>query len=77
MFGVGSTPVRVEKAEAVLVGTQVGSHTVEDVARLVSKELEPVSDIHATAQYRKEVGGVQARRTLLAALDRAGEVASQ
>ena len=77
MFGVGGSPVRVEQAEEILVGRQVSSRTVQDVARLVSEQLEPVSDIHASAQYRKEVGGVLARRTLEAALDRAEGVASQ
>jgi len=34
--------------------------------------LEPVSDIHASAEYRKEVGGILVGRTLEAALNRAG-----
>ncbi len=77
MFGVGGTPVRVKQAEEMLVGCQVSSRTLEDVARLVSEELEPGSDIHASAQYRKEVGGVLARRTLEAALHRAEGVIGQ
>ena len=60
-----------------MVGCQVSSRTLEDVARLVSEELEPGSDIHASAQYRKEVGGVLARRTLEAALHRAEGVIGQ
>jgi len=30
----------------------------------VTEALEPEGDIHASATYRKEVGGVMARRTL-------------
>ena len=71
MFGVGANPVRVRHAEEVLVGRQVSGRTVEDAAKLVSEELDPISDVHASAQYRREVGGVLARRALEAALDRA------
>ena len=59
------------------MGKQVNSRLVNEVAKLVAEELEPVADIHASAPYRKEVGGVQARRTLEAALDRAEGVVSQ
>jgi CO/xanthine dehydrogenase FAD-binding subunit len=41
------------------------------VAKVVAQELQPDSDIHASAEYRKEVGGVVARRALEAALGKA------
>ena len=73
LFGVGGTPARMREAERALVGTRVDGRMLQEVERIVSEELEPDSDLHASAEYRKEVGGVLARRTLEAALARAKE----
>ena len=70
MFGVGGTPVRIHRAEEALVGRPVDAGVLQDVAKVVSEELDPDSDIHASAAYRKEVGGVIARRSLEAAINR-------
>lgn len=67
MFGVGGTPLRLRGAEALISGQLVDDGLLNEVAHVVSEELEPDSDIHASAAYRKEVGGVVARRTLAAA----------
>ena len=73
MFGVAGTPVRVHRAEQLMMGERVSNSVLEDVARVVSLELEPDSDLHASAEYRKEVGGVMARRALEMALGRAAK----
>jgi CO/xanthine dehydrogenase FAD-binding subunit len=70
IFGVGGRPVRVQGAEELLMGRRVDGRALEEAARVVSNSLEPHSDIHASAQYRKEVGGVLARRALEEALRR-------
>ena len=75
MFGVGGVPVRMERAEQALAGNKIDSATIADAARLVSEDLTPQSDVHASSQYRKEVAGVLARRTLREALARAQETA--
>jgi CO/xanthine dehydrogenase FAD-binding subunit len=71
MFGVGGTPVRLQRAEEMLSGRQVDDRLLDAVAKVVAHELQPDSDIHASAEYRKEVGGVVARRALEAALGKA------
>jgi carbon-monoxide dehydrogenase medium subunit len=71
LFGVGGAPVRMRQAEALLVGRRVDDQALLEVAQLVTAELEPEADIHASVMYRKEVGGVLARRTLTRALHRA------
>jgi len=43
----------------------------EEVGRRVSALLQPDSDLHASAEYRKHVGGVLARRALARAIARA------
>ena len=68
MFGVGGTPLRMRTAEDILLGSSVDARTREEVAEVISQELDPDSDIHASAQYRKEVGGVMVRRALESAL---------
>ena len=57
-------------AEQALLGSRVDGSLLQDVSKIVSEELDPDSDIHASAAYRKEVGGVIARRTLEAAINR-------
>lgn len=69
--GVGHTPIRVERAEAALLGRRPEPALVEETARLVSESLAPESDLHASADYRREVAGVLTRRALMTAWKRA------
>ena len=64
MFGVGDGPARIPGAEAALVGRAVDADARAEAATLVSQAVDPGSDIHASAEYRKEVSGVMARRAL-------------
>jgi carbon-monoxide dehydrogenase medium subunit len=73
IFGVGGKPVRMREAEGMLKGKKLGRQTFTDIGEAVANDLEPDSDIHASAQYRKEVGGVLTRRSLETALARAKE----
>jgi CO/xanthine dehydrogenase FAD-binding subunit len=68
MFGVGGTPVRPQRAEEVLSGQRLDGRVLEQMANVVAAELEPDSDMHASAEYRREVGGVVARRAVESAL---------
>ncbi len=63
-FGVGSTPVRITDAEAALVGQAPGEAAFAAAAEIVSDQLEPLSDIHGTSNYRKHIAGVLTRRGL-------------
>lgn len=75
LFGVGETPVRVHEAESHLIGQRLDDARLEEVAQIVADALDPEGDIHASAIYRKEVGGVMARRTLQQARVRSGNAA--
>jgi aerobic carbon-monoxide dehydrogenase medium subunit len=68
MFGVGGTPLRLQTVEEMLAGRPIDDKVLNDIARAVAETLEPDSDIHASAEYRQEVGGVVARRALEAAI---------
>jgi CO/xanthine dehydrogenase FAD-binding subunit len=70
MFGVGGKPQRIASAEAVLKGRRIDGNVLNELSQAIAGELDPDSDVHASAAYRKEVGGVLARRALQSALAR-------
>jgi carbon-monoxide dehydrogenase medium subunit len=69
-IGVGSAPVRATKAEAVLRGKPPDAATFRDAAEQAMTALDPPSDIHASAEYRRRLAGVLARRALREATPR-------
>ena len=73
MFGVDSKPLRMERAEAILKGRRISETFLRELSGVVAEELQPDSDIHASAAYRKEVGGVLVRRALESALAKVKE----
>ena len=62
--GVGPTPVRIPEAEMALAGTVLTEAILADIRALVADRIDPEDDVHATAQYRKDVAGVLAERAL-------------
>ncbi len=76
MFGVGGKPQRMEHGEALLNGSRIDQAILDELSRVVAEELDPDSDVHASAAYRKEVGGVLVRRALQSALAKAKETVS-
>ena len=73
MFGVDSKPLRMERAEAILKGRRISEAFLRELSGVVAEELQPDSDVHASAAYRKEVGGVLVRRALESALAKVKE----
>jgi aerobic carbon-monoxide dehydrogenase medium subunit len=67
----GAIPHRVTKIAEQLAGHQPETELFHDAANLAAAELEPESDIHASAAYRKQVAAVLARRALEQAAVRA------
>jgi CO/xanthine dehydrogenase FAD-binding subunit len=75
LFGAGPTPVRATAAETALAGADAGPGVVRDAARLAADALDPQSDIHAPASYRKSVARTLTERALTDALARAKDAA--
>jgi len=69
--GVGGTPLAFPKIAGRLVGTRLDDAVVEDAAHAAAAETEPGSDLHASAEYRRHLGGVLAARALREARERA------
>jgi CO/xanthine dehydrogenase FAD-binding subunit len=70
--GVGPGPLRVPEAEALLVGRDLGAAADDELREVVRGGLDPPSDIHATAEYRRHVAGGLAVRAVRLAVQRAG-----
>jgi carbon-monoxide dehydrogenase medium subunit len=63
-IGVGGAPVRAREAEAALRGQMPTDAAYAEAAELAKNELDPGSDSHASADYRRRVAGVLAQRAL-------------
>ncbi len=62
-----AVPVRPREAERSLVGQRLGEGAFRRAAELAMNAIEPVADLHASAEYRREMVGVFTRRALSAA----------
>src|SRR5262249_61297245 len=69
----GATPMRSHQAEVFLLGERPSDVLFRDAARRATGDLEQDSDIHATAEYRREACGALCRRALMRAAQRATE----
>ena len=69
--GLSDVPVRATAAEDLLVGGQPSDDLFAEAARRATAGLEPPSDLHGSAEYRKKVAAVLVRRGLRAAADSA------
>jgi carbon-monoxide dehydrogenase medium subunit len=76
LFGTGAAPARAREAEAVLAGERPEAAALAEAAARAAAALEePVSDLHATGEFRRHLAGVMARRALAEAAARAGAAA--
>ncbi len=67
MGAVAPTPLRALAAEASLAGKLLDSETIAEAARLAGEATQPISDLRATASYRRRVAEVLVRRLLIEA----------
>ena len=66
---VAPTPIRAKKAEALLRGKRIDSALIERAAQAAVEESRPISNVRASADYRREMVAVLTRRALQRALD--------
>lgn len=64
--GVAPTPIRAKEAEALLAGQKLTDEIIEAAAAKAaeSDDVDPDSDYHATAEYRKAMAKVLTKRGL-------------
>jgi CO/xanthine dehydrogenase FAD-binding subunit len=76
LTGVGRTAVRAATAESLLVGHALEPPLVSQAIEAVRPAIEPDTDLHASADYRRHLAGVLTGRALAAAWGRANESAA-
>ncbi len=63
--GVADVPLRVEQAERVLEGADIGQEAFEEAGQEAAKAIDPPSDVHGSAEYRRDLAAVLVKRALM------------
>ena len=71
LLAAAPTPVRASEAESMLVGERIDEALAAKAGERAAAGVQPTGDIHGSAEYRKRLVGVMARRAILAAAERA------
>jgi carbon-monoxide dehydrogenase medium subunit len=70
-LSVGERPVEARQAAAALKGQALSPEAIHAAAQVAAHDdIDPTSDIHASAAYRRQLAQVLARRTLTQAFER-------
>lgn len=75
LMGVGETPMRMRDIETQLSGAPLSAETIEAAAASVGDAVDPMSDLHASSDYRRHLAQVLTKRVLHDAWQRAGGTA--
>jgi carbon-monoxide dehydrogenase medium subunit len=70
MMGVGETPMRATEAENILTGQRYSEAVVAAAVDAIRAAVEPNTDLHASADYRRHLVGILAQQALAKAWDR-------
>lgn len=62
--GLGPKAFRATEVETALRGKKASEKTFADASHSAAQGIEPLSDLHASADYRREMAAVYARRAL-------------
>lgn len=62
-------PIRAKQTEAWLIGKRADEATFGEAAKMVSEEVRPRDSIRGSADYRRHLAGVLAKRALAAAAE--------
>ncbi len=54
-LGGGACPIRLKAVEAALSGEKIGTSDIAEIAALTSEDIDPTSDLQASADYRRTV----------------------
>jgi carbon-monoxide dehydrogenase medium subunit len=74
LLSVGDGPVLARAAGEVLAGQSPSEQLVRAAAdAAATRDIDPPSDIHASAAYRRQLAAVLTRRALVRAFERAGK----
>jgi CO/xanthine dehydrogenase FAD-binding subunit len=69
---VGPTPLRAGKAESLLTGQRLTNSLLTAAGEAAASESQPITDIRASAEWRRRMVFVLAQRAIVEAVQRAG-----
>jgi carbon-monoxide dehydrogenase medium subunit len=64
MGAVAPRPIRAYRAEEAMTGKKLTEELIEEGCRIVQQEIHPISDIRASAEYRRSMTSVLLKRVL-------------
>jgi CO/xanthine dehydrogenase FAD-binding subunit len=68
---VAPVPLRLEKVEALLEDSEVDAELLDEAARVTAKEVQPITDVRSTEEYRRHISGVLVKKAIQRAVERA------
>lgn len=71
-ISIDDAPIESPSAIALLQGQKPTPDLIRAAADAIDDDIDPVSDLHASATYRRHLAKVLARRTLARAIERVG-----
>ena len=71
--GVASVPYRAGKVEERLRGRALHAKEIAQACAAAAEGVDPLSDLHASAEYRRELAAIFTRRSIEKATRRAGQ----
>ena len=61
---VAPTPMRARKSEAIIRGKKIEPALIEEASQEASNEAQPITDVRASAEHRREIVKVLTRRAM-------------
>jgi carbon-monoxide dehydrogenase medium subunit len=71
LTGVAPTTIRAHHTESVLQGQEIDVRAITEAAQVAAGETDPISDAHASAEYRRKLVPVAVQSVLSLAWERA------
>ena len=75
LLAAAMTPVRSHESENILIGREPAEALLREAAEAVDSAIDPLGDVHASAEYKRHLAKVTALRALRVACRRAKEMA--
>ncbi len=72
MGAVAPRPIRLREVERLLLGREITPEALEEAAERVGSSIRPVTDIRATAEYRREASKALLKDAIKMAMERVG-----
>jgi len=71
MSAVAPVPFNARKARELLIGKKINDDLITEAAQLASEETNPTSDVHGSAEFRREIAKVLVKRAVKEAFEKA------